>query len=201
VWLRIRTWWWSLLCSFSFHKVRGLSWQAEESLRSQELCYMHPYRKPTNASNDHFIVMFSQISAYQRHHQGAHMILTSYLHVGVHYEKNNGVSNNIASVTVVTLWKWVVMANCCWKRVHAWLHLPTSNHTARIVIHTLPQYRSCLSSFQGTTNPPDDGNYLPKHVGKNLKNGSINPNTISTHLLVFYIDTRVMCTQVTYYKT
>jgi hypothetical protein len=40
--------------------------------------------------NDHFIVMSSQtllhVLAYQRHHQGAHMILTSYLlvYVGVH---------------------------------------------------------------------------------------------------------------------
>jgi hypothetical protein len=33
------------------------------------------------------------------------MILTSYLYVGVHYKKNNGVSNNIASVSIVTLWK------------------------------------------------------------------------------------------------
>jgi hypothetical protein len=37
--------------------------------------------------NDHFIVMSSQtllhVSAYQRHHQGAHMILTSYLYVAV----------------------------------------------------------------------------------------------------------------------
>jgi hypothetical protein len=37
------------------------------------------YRKPTNASNDHFTVMTSQmllhVSAYQRHHQGAHMSL------------------------------------------------------------------------------------------------------------------------------
>jgi hypothetical protein len=36
---------------------------------------------------DHFIVMLSQtllhVSAYQRHHQGAHMILTTYLYVGV----------------------------------------------------------------------------------------------------------------------
>jgi hypothetical protein len=67
------------------------------------------YRRPTNASNGHFIVMSSQIllhvSAYQRHHQGAHMILTSYLYVGVHYKKNNGVSNNAASVSIVTLWK------------------------------------------------------------------------------------------------
>jgi hypothetical protein len=42
--------------------------------------------------NDHFIVMSSQmllhVSAYQRHHQGAHMILTSYVYVGVHYKKN-----------------------------------------------------------------------------------------------------------------
>jgi hypothetical protein len=37
---------------------------------------------------DHFIVVLSQtllhVSVYQRHNQGAHMILTSYLHVGVH---------------------------------------------------------------------------------------------------------------------
>jgi hypothetical protein len=38
--------------------------------------------------NYHFIVMLSQmllrVSAHQRHHQGAHVILTSYLYVGVH---------------------------------------------------------------------------------------------------------------------
>jgi hypothetical protein len=43
--------------------------------------------------NDHFIVMSSQtllnVSAYQRHHPGAHMILTSYVYVGVHYMKKN----------------------------------------------------------------------------------------------------------------
>jgi hypothetical protein len=48
--------------------------------------------------NDQFIVMSSQtllhVSAFQRHHQGAHMTLTSYLYVGVHYRKNNGVSSN-----------------------------------------------------------------------------------------------------------
>jgi hypothetical protein len=68
---------------------------------------IYPYRKPTNPLNDHLIVMFSQtllhVSAYQCHHPGAHMILTSYLYVGVHYKKNNGVSNNIASVSIVTL--------------------------------------------------------------------------------------------------
>jgi hypothetical protein len=37
--------------------------------------------------------------------------------------------------------------------VQAWLHLPTTNHTGRIVIHTHPPYRSCLNSFQGTTTP------------------------------------------------
>jgi hypothetical protein len=41
---------------------------------------------------DHFIVMSSQtllhVSAYQRHHQGAHMILANYLYVGVHYKRN-----------------------------------------------------------------------------------------------------------------
>jgi hypothetical protein len=42
--------------------------------------------------NEYFIVMLSQtflhVSAYQRHHQGAHMILTSCLYVGVLYRKN-----------------------------------------------------------------------------------------------------------------
>jgi hypothetical protein len=44
--------------------------------------------------NDHFIAMFSQmllhVSAYQCHHQRAHMIRTSYLYVGLHYKKNDG---------------------------------------------------------------------------------------------------------------
>jgi hypothetical protein len=43
------------------------------------------------------------------------MFLTSSLYVGVHYKQNNGVSNNISSVSIVTLWIRVVMANCCWK--------------------------------------------------------------------------------------
>jgi hypothetical protein len=38
--------------------------------------------------NDHFNVMLNQkllhVSAYQRHYQGAHMILTIYVYVGVH---------------------------------------------------------------------------------------------------------------------
>jgi hypothetical protein len=59
--------------------------------------------------NDHFIVMLSQtllhVSAYQRHHQGAYMILTLYIHVygDVHYKKNNGVSSKLAAVSIVTL--------------------------------------------------------------------------------------------------
>jgi hypothetical protein len=66
--------------------------------------------------NDHFIVMSSQtllhVPAYQRHHQGAHIILTSYLYVGVHYKKNNGFSNNIALVSFVTLlWNTAVVHN------------------------------------------------------------------------------------------
>jgi hypothetical protein len=47
--------------------------------------------------NDYFIVMLSQtllhVSAY--HHKGAHMILTSYLYVGVHYRKNNGIMERL----------------------------------------------------------------------------------------------------------
>jgi hypothetical protein len=46
--------------------------------------------------NDHSIVMSSQtvlhVSAYQRHNQGAHVILTNYLCVGVHYEENKLVN-------------------------------------------------------------------------------------------------------------
>jgi hypothetical protein len=57
--------------------------------------------------NDHYIVMSSQtllrVSAYQRHYKGAHMILTSYLYVGVHYKENNGVSSKLAPVSIVTL--------------------------------------------------------------------------------------------------
>jgi hypothetical protein len=70
--------------------------------------------------NCHFIVIFSQtplhVSAYQRHHQGAHMILTSYLYVGVHYKKDNGVSSKLATVSIVTLWVQVVMTNSCWEQ-------------------------------------------------------------------------------------
>jgi hypothetical protein len=58
------------------------------------------------------------VSAYQRHHQGAHMILTSYLYVGVHYRKNNGVSSKLVPVIIVTLWIQVVMTNCCWQQYY-----------------------------------------------------------------------------------
>jgi hypothetical protein len=34
------------------------------------------------------MLLLLHVSAYQRHHEGAHMILTSYLYVGVHYKKN-----------------------------------------------------------------------------------------------------------------
>jgi hypothetical protein len=55
--------------------------------------------------NNHFIVMLSQtllrVSAYQRHHQGAHMILTN---IDVHYRKNNGISSEVAPINIVTLW-------------------------------------------------------------------------------------------------
>jgi hypothetical protein len=58
--------------------------------------------------NYHFIVMLSQtllhVSAYQCHHQTAHVILTGYLYVGVHYRKDNGISREVAAVSIVTLW-------------------------------------------------------------------------------------------------
>jgi hypothetical protein len=70
--------------------------------------------------NDNFIVMLSQtllhVSAYQHHHQGAYMILTSYLYVGVHYRKNNGISSKIASVSIVILRIQVAMANRCFQQ-------------------------------------------------------------------------------------
>jgi hypothetical protein len=57
--------------------------------------------------NDHFIVMSSQtllhVSAYKLHHKGAHMILTSYLYVGVQYKENNGVSSKLGPVSIVKL--------------------------------------------------------------------------------------------------
>jgi ketopantoate hydroxymethyltransferase len=58
--------------------------------------------------NDHFIVTLSHtllhVSAYQRHLQGAHMILTSCLYVGVHCRRNNGISSVVAPISIVTLW-------------------------------------------------------------------------------------------------
>jgi hypothetical protein len=70
--------------------------------------------------NYHFIVMLSQtllhVSAYQRHHQGAHMILTSQLYVGVHYRKNHEISRKLSPFSIFTLWIQVVMTNCCWKQ-------------------------------------------------------------------------------------
>jgi hypothetical protein len=78
---------------------------------------IYPYRKPTNASNDHSIVMSSQmllhVSAYQHQHQGAHTILTSYLYVSVHYKKNNGVSNNNLQSVLLHYgneWLWLTAA-------------------------------------------------------------------------------------------
>jgi hypothetical protein len=64
--------------------------------------------------NDHFIVMSSQtllhVSVYQRHHQGAHMILTSYLYTSVHYMEE------LVPVGNVKLWIKVGMANHWWKQ-------------------------------------------------------------------------------------
>jgi hypothetical protein len=57
--------------------------------------------------NDHFIVIISQtflhVSAYQRHHQGAHMILTSCLSVGVHYRRKYNVMDIIQEESIM-LW-------------------------------------------------------------------------------------------------
>jgi hypothetical protein len=34
-----------------------------------------------------------------------------------------------------------------------WMYMDYDSSTGRIIIHTHPQYRSCLSSFQVTTTP------------------------------------------------
>jgi hypothetical protein len=58
--------------------------------------------------NNHFIAMLGQtllhVSAHQRHLQGAHLIQTSYLYVGVHYKTNNGISSELAPVSNFALW-------------------------------------------------------------------------------------------------
>jgi hypothetical protein len=83
--------------------------------------------------NDHFIVMLSQtlqhVSAYQRHHQTAHTILTRYLYVGVHYRKNNGISSEVAPISIFTLWIKVDVVNCCRKQ----LAITTCIHTVTIL--------------------------------------------------------------------
>jgi hypothetical protein len=82
--------------------------------------------------NDYFIVMLSQtllhVSAYQRHHQGAHMIFTSYLYVGMHYRMNNGISSEVASISIVTLRIKVDVVNRCWKQWTVVEHGPTFHH-------------------------------------------------------------------------
>jgi hypothetical protein len=70
--------------------------------------------------NHHIIVMLSQtilhVSVYQRYHEEAHVMVTSYLCVGVHYRKNNGISCEVATVSIVTLWIKLDMVNRCWKQ-------------------------------------------------------------------------------------
>jgi hypothetical protein len=73
--------------------------------------------------NYHFIVMLSQtlvhVSAYHRHHEGAHMILTSYLYVSVHYRRHNGISSEIAPISIVTLWIKLDVINHCFQQLLA----------------------------------------------------------------------------------
>jgi hypothetical protein len=89
--------------------------------------------------NDQFIVMSSQtllhVLVHWHHHQGAHMILTSCLYVGVHYKKNNGVSSKLAPVSIVKLWIQVVMTNCCWKQWAVVAHGPCAvfHNSVRII--------------------------------------------------------------------
>jgi hypothetical protein len=39
------------------------------------------------------------------------MILTSYLYVGVHYMRNNGILSKVAAISIVTLWIKVDVVN------------------------------------------------------------------------------------------
>jgi hypothetical protein len=87
---------------------------------------------PHMHQNDHFIMMLSQtllhVSVHQHHHQGAHMILTSYLYVGGHYRKNNGISSEVAAESSGLLWKtalvlWHRTALCyCFSSVYCTVH-------------------------------------------------------------------------------
>jgi hypothetical protein len=83
--------------------------------------------------NNHFIVMSSHmlvhVLVYQRHYQGAHMILTGYLYVGVHYRKNDVVLSKLAPVCFVTVWIQVVMATCCWEQWNVVELGPRCNNT------------------------------------------------------------------------
>jgi exopolyphosphatase/pppGpp-phosphohydrolase len=73
-----------------------------------EICHDNLHINQQKHQNYHFIVMLGQtllhVSAYHRHRQGAHIILTSCLYVGVHYRKNNGISSEVAAISIVTLW-------------------------------------------------------------------------------------------------
>jgi hypothetical protein len=93
--------------------------------------------------NDHFIMMSSQtllhVSAYQRRHQGAHMILTSYFYISVHYRKNNGISSKIVPAGIVTLWIQVGMANRCWKQWPVVEHGPKCTKRTTIRIFNVTQ--------------------------------------------------------------
>jgi hypothetical protein len=82
------------------------------------------------------------------------MILTSYLYVGVHYRKNNGVSSKLVTVSIVTLWIQVVMTNCCWKQWTVVEHGPTLAvfHNSPLLStavrhnHLYPQQSTALNS-------------------------------------------------------
>jgi hypothetical protein len=86
--------WWGSLRDWTDLEVLGvdgrimLKWILNNFIEHQQ---MH--------QNDHFIVMLSQmllhVSAHQRHRKEAHMILTSYLYVGVHYWKYNGIWSEV----------------------------------------------------------------------------------------------------------
>jgi hypothetical protein len=52
------------------------------------------------------------------------MILTSCLYVGVHYKRNDGISSELAPISIVTLWIQVDIVNRCWKQLTVVEHGP-----------------------------------------------------------------------------
>jgi hypothetical protein len=78
-----------LICIYKHGVAYATIYALRYGYKYKHLLLFIPIENQQMHQNNYFIVMSSQtllhVSAYQRHHQGAHMILTSYLYVGVHY--------------------------------------------------------------------------------------------------------------------